>query len=82
MKALGRSPELRYTNKELVLGTPQDYKGLSKKDLKGVYFNGIIWGFLAFAPSFFILSPIFSVMGSLLYFIGCKHDFKRIRAIK
>lgn len=77
-KLTGRKVKYRFRKGVIWVGEPKDYEGRTKKEYRGIYGYGILFGFL---PSLFFIEyfkPSFFLLLMLAYLSGCIYDFKNI----
>ena len=79
-----REPKIRFIKGVFVLGTPQDYEGLSSRQLREVYVNGIYGGLIPLAMFCLFCLPYWYLPLILLipYGLGCKDDIQLIIRLK
>lgn len=78
----GRETQAYFKWPYIICGTPEDYKGLNKKQLRDIYITGIIFGFIPIAIALLALETLLPLLLVPVYLLGCREDIKEIIKLK
>jgi len=79
----GRNARVYYNKnkKHFSAGKPSDYKGLTRKQLKEVYVNGVLIGFIPIILFMAFLDSFAPLLAIPAYLLGCRYDIREIKRL-
>ena len=81
LRKYGRETTIHFKNKCFSAGKASDYKGLTRKQLKEVYINGVLLGFIPIIIFMAALDSYAPLLAVPAYLLGCKYDITQLKKL-